>query len=212
MARHDRADTVQKYLIYALQVSLVIAAISAGLTGRWTVLFSSALIFGLTFLPLMFERRYDIDLPIEFELVIVVIIYASLFLGELHGYYTRFFWWDAVLHTGSAMAFGFVGFLIIYVLDKRSTIKASPKWIALFAFCFALAIGAIWEVVEFSLDQLFGWNMQASGLVDTMWDLIVDGVGALIATIAGYFYLQTKKGTLIRRLIRKFFMNNPKLA
>ena len=43
--------------------------------------------------------------------------------------------------------------------------------------CFAITIGALWEVFEFGMDQLFGLNMQKSGLLDTMGDLI------------GFFYM-----------------------
>lgn len=48
---------------------------------------------------------------------------------------------------------------------------------------------------EFTTDQVFGTNMQKpmfsdySGLTDTMWDLIIDTTGALIASISGYLYL-----------------------
>lgn len=58
------------------------------------------------------------------------------------------------------------------------------------AFCFALAMGALWEIFEFAMDQIFGLNMQKSGLVDTMTDLIVDTVGALIGAISGFFWLK----------------------
>jgi hypothetical protein len=40
------------------------------------------------------------------------------------------------------------------------------------------------------MDSLFGINMQKSGLPDTMWDLIVDALGALLVSIVGYFYLR----------------------
>jgi hypothetical protein len=56
------------------------------------------------------------------------------------------------------------------------------------------------------MDSLFGLNMQKSGLRDTMWDLIVDALGALVVSILGYLYL---KGyiklfeRLDRRLIKR---------
>jgi len=66
-------------------------------------------------LPRLFERGYKIYLPVEFEIIIIVFLYATLFLGEVHGYYDKFWWWDLVLHTSSALAFGF---MILYVLYK----------------------------------------------------------------------------------------------
>jgi hypothetical protein len=78
--------------------------------------------------------------------------------------------------------------------------------VAIFAFSFALAIGALWEVYEFSFDGLLGLNMQkfafADGtlmqgrdaLADTMKDLIVDALGALGTSIMGYISIKFKKG------------------
>ncbi|MBN1539799.1 MAG: hypothetical protein JW939_06615, partial [Candidatus Thermoplasmatota archaeon] len=55
---------------------------------------------------------------------------------------------------------------------------------------FAVTLGVLWEIFEFGVDQLFGWNMQRSGLKDTMTDLIVDVLGALSVSIAGYLYMK----------------------
>ena len=56
-----------------------------------------------------------------------------------------------------------------------------------------MAIGATWEIFEFTMDKLFGLSMQKSGLDDTMYDLIVDTFGALSAAAAGYYYLTERK-------------------
>lgn len=62
-----------------------------------------------------------------------------------------------------------------------------------FSFCFALALGAFWEIFEFVIDGLFGFSMQKNGLIDTMWDLIVDTLGALIAAVSGYLYIRYRR-------------------
>jgi hypothetical protein len=131
----------------------------------------------------------QVRLPLEFEVLLNVFIFASIFLGEVGGFYTRFWWWDAVLHTSSGLALGFIGFLILYSLYRADRLDARPALIAVFSFCFALALGVLWEVFEFAADSIVGSDMQKSGLVDTMWDLIVDAVGALIAAISGYAYM-----------------------
>ena len=65
-----------------------------------------------------------------------------------------------------------------------------PSLLTVFSFCFAIALGALWEIFEFAMDSFFGFNMQKTGLRDTMWDMIVNTVGALIASISGYVYLR----------------------
>lgn len=207
----DLAERAHHVTVLFIRLTLVIAGASAVVNFRWMILFVSIAVFSLTFLPAIFERRYKIDLPIEFELIAVVFIYASLFLGEVHGYYTRFWWWDIILHSGSAVALGFIGFTILYVLHKNDKLKGSAGLIALFSFFFALGIGALWEIFEFAMDQIFGFNMQKSGLIDTMWDLIVDAGGALIASVAGYFFLKNKKLKFFGNVMDRFIRENPKL-
>ena len=203
-------EQVQNGLIFFVRASIILALFGAIINGRWALLFSTLLILVLTFIPLFFEKKYRVNLPIEIELVIIMFLYASLFLGEIHDYYTLYWWWDVLLHVSSGIVIGFAGFLLMYILDKRSKIKANPLLIVIFAFAFSVAFGALWEIFEFAVDQLFGFNMQRSGLVDTMWDLIVDTLGAFITSFIGYFYLRGKKTPFFTRFVDKFYKENPK--
>jgi len=54
-------------------------------------------------------------------------------------------------------------------------------------------------------------NMQKSGLVDTMWDLIVDSVGALFTSVSGFMYIKAGKTHILSRLLRRFMEKNPRL-
>ncbi len=82
--------------------------------------------------------------------------------------------------------------------------------LCLLVFCFAVASGAIWEIFEFLMDQFFGLNMQKSGLMDTMTDLIMDSLGAFLASAFGYIYLINKKSKLTVS-INSFIKSNPSL-
>jgi len=198
------------FVIYnAIRVVLLFAIISAIINSKWTILFISSLTFFLTFLTAIIKRNYRVDLPVEFELAIVLFIYMSIFLGGAQGYYTAFWWWDIILHIGAGVVLGFAGFIILYSLYIGGKIQASPGTIAIFAFCFAVAIGTVWEIFEFSMDNFFGMNMQKSGLIDTMWDLIVDSLGALLTSTLGYVYLKGGKTRLFERLLKRFIRQNP---
>ena len=61
------------------------------------------------------------------------------------------------------------------------------------------------------MDQLFGLNMQKSGLPDTMGDLIIDACGAALASGAGYLYLRGGSGGFFGSLIRQFVAVNRRL-
>ena len=137
----------------------------------------------------------------------------AIFLGEVHGYYTRFWWWDLVLHSSSGFLLGIAGFVLVYVLneEKRMVQKMKPGFIALFGFAFALALGAVWEIFEFSLDTVFGLQMQKSGLIDTMGDLIVDTLGAAFIALLGYFFIRKGKLFIFDRMIHRFVEKNKRL-
>jgi hypothetical protein len=211
MITNITAEKIHYWLTAAIQFTLVVAIVSSIYTQSWFALAMSVLTLALTFVPKMFEDKYDIRLPVEFEIVTVLFIYASIFLGEVQGYYTVYTWWDALLHGTSAIALGFVGFGILFILDRSSKIQASPSTLAVFTFAFAVAIGAVWEIFEFAVDQIFATNMQKSGLVDTMWDLIVDSIGALIAAVSGYFYLKKEKTFVVSGMLERFIKQNPRL-
>lgn len=209
--RKELSEKANHLITLLIRVFLLIAGSGALIQLRWSLLFIISLTFFITFLPKIIEKRYKIDIPVELEILSILFIFASLFLGEVQNFYTKVWWWDILLHGLSGVTLGFIGFLILYVLDKGGRIDTSPFLIALFSFCFAVAIGCVWEIFEFSMDQIFGLNMQKSGLLDTMWDLIVDSLGALIASFTGYWYMKKREVFIFDSLISRFERDNPAL-
>jgi hypothetical protein len=169
--------------------------------------------FVLTFGSAIIEKYQNIDIPDILEVFIVVFIYAGLFLSYYFDLYYKFFWWDDLLHTLSGIITGFIGFIVIYKINYRYSMNISPLLVAIFTFTFAVTMGVIWEILEFSSDVLAGsahqkWDLsdteimmgkpyQGSGLRDTMSDLIVDSIGAFITSLITYYmYKHQKKKTL----------------
>jgi hypothetical protein len=171
----------------------------------------------LTLAPLIL--RLPVEIPTEVQIVAVLFVFATLFLGEVHGYYERFWWWDVVLHTTSGLLLGLVGFMIVYILNEDSHVDLhmQPSFVALFAFFFAVGLGAIWEIFEFAMDRFFGTNMQPatagdpSGLTDTIQDLIVDTLGAAIVSLAGWRYLARARTSPVDNWAKRFIQRNPRL-
>lgn len=206
----DRADRIQLYISYVMQLVLIAALVLAVMETNWLTAFLAAGAFLITLLPAFIRRSYRVYLPLEFDFILILFIFASLFLGEIRSYYTRFWWWDAVLHTSAGMVMGILGFALVYILNRHEKINVvlSPAFVALFSFCFAEAIGVVLEIFEFAMDSFFGMNMQKTGIVDTMWDLIVNTVGALIVSIAGYFYVRGGDSLIFDRIVRRFLERN----
>ncbi len=176
-------------------------------------------IMAVTLAPAVFRRRLAVEIPSEIEVVAVLFVFATLFLGEVRDYYERYWWWDMTLHTGSGLLLGMLGFMIVYVLneDRYVDLHMRPAFVALFAFFFALGIGALWEVFEFGMDRVFGTNMQPatardpSGLTDTIHDLIVDTVGAAVVSLFGWRYLARARRAYVDTWAKRFIERNPRL-
>ncbi|MGM9521130.1 MAG: hypothetical protein ACI3VB_01455 [Oscillospiraceae bacterium] len=155
----------------------------------------------LLFLPSFVAKKLTFSIPSSLYVVYAVFLYFAIYLGEIGNFFYRVPYWDVMLHGFSGVSLGALGFSVVTFLnrDERIRMSLSPLFVAFFSFCFAVAMGALWEICEFTIDGILGVNMQKfalqdgtkligrSALMDTMKDLIVDSVGALISTIAGYF-------------------------
>lgn len=159
-------------------------------------------------LPGMLTKKFSLEIPDKIYYLYVIFLYSAIFLGEIRDFYYVIPYWDTVLHTMSGLMMGFFGFSLVDILNNNKRVTLSPFFIAFFAFCFAITVGVIWEVYEFTADGIFGTNMQKyklqngtelvgrNAVKDTMEDLIVDGSGAFIASGIGYISLKYKKGWL----------------
>jgi hypothetical protein len=207
------ADWPRKVSLF-LKSTIGIGAVLLFFEGNYQAAIESLIIMFASFLPVIMARHFQLKIPLEFDTIAVIFIYMSLFLGEVQGFYGRFWWWDLVLHASSGLLLGITGFLLVYLLnqDKNANVHLKPGFIALFAFMFAQGLGSLWEIFEFLMDFFFGLNMQKSGLVDTMADLIINAVAASTIALLGYGYLKTPAvDSFLERLIHKFVAANPAL-
>lgn len=152
--------------------------------------------------------------------IMIGFIFASLVAGEIFNAYEHFWWWDDMLHTASGVILGIVGFLAVYFLNARYHMTISPLFVAVFAFSFAITLGVVWEIIEFTADVIFQTNMQrwnlpldatligreyqGVGLRDTMSDLIVAGIGSLVASVFAYFSFKHKKRSVLAAMRHTF--------
>lgn len=218
-AGHNSSTKLTRRFRLLLQSIIALGFVLEIYERQWLNAAIVAAILLLTVLPTLFARGVKIVIPPQFELLAIAFIFASLYLGERRFFYARFWWWDLALHSTSGVLLGILGFLLVYVLNAnpRIDVHMQPGFLAFFAFCFSITIGALWEVFEFAMDKLFGMNMQKpmfddpSGLTDTMWDLIVDAIGTLLVVFYGYIHMRRGKHSLIGRWIQRFVDANPQL-
>lgn len=169
------------------------------------------------FLPSVLEHRLHIDVPDAISTMFFIFLFAAIYLGEVRSFYYKIPHWDVILHAFSGLMVGALGFSLVSLLNqgKVAAMQLSPGFIALVAFMFSCTIGVLWEVYEFSMDALLGTNMQKfalesgellegrAALLDTMKDLIVDALGALVMSVAGYISLKTGGNFLDKMALKK---------
>ena len=157
-------------------------------------------------IPSIIERKWSIYIPNNIQIMYFIFLYCAIYLGEVKDFYYLVPHWDTVLHAFSGAMLGLLGFALVSFLNNAKHVKfvLSPFFVSLFAFCFALSAGAIWEIYEFTFDSLLSLNMQKfalsdgtplvgqEALADTMKDIIVDAISALAVSVFGYFSLIKK--------------------
>ena len=168
-------------------------------------------------LPSILDKKIQLEIPSNMLLIYAVFLYCAIYLGEVRSFYYDVKNWDTILHTFSGAMLGALGFSFITFLNKtdRVPMNLSPIFVATFAFCFAVTLGVIWEIYEFTADGILHTNMQKFGLedgtpfmgrlalMDTMKDLIVDTIGAAVMSVIGYISLKYQKGWVEKLLLRR---------
>ena len=189
----------------AFRSVLVLAGIWSVLNDRWMEMCLICLTLFITFLPTLFSRRWKHYDPSGFDMLILLFMLASLLFSR----FSEDVWWLSDMTNG--IVIGLIGFSLVIILnlEKSSIMRLSPNFVALFAFSFSVAVGALWELTEASFLFLFNIQLDPVSLV-TVRDLGVDVVGALIVSFFGYMALRVRDKGLMIRLISGF-SDNPLL-
>ena len=235
---YSNKTTLTVYLV--LRALIILIMVRAVLRGNYESVFLCALSLALLILPSILQKRLYITLPSTLEIVILLFIFAAEILGELASFYVRVPNWDTMLHTVNGFLCAAVGFALVDMINRneRFSLKLSPVYLAIVAFCFSMTVGVLWEFFEFAADRFLGLDMQKDtvlsaigsvaldptmsnkvirvkdiadviivhsdgsqqtlglggyldvGLFDTMKDLFVNFIGAVVFSVIGYFYVK----------------------
>jgi len=247
---YDNRPSLIVYMI--LRVLIILAAVRAVFRGEYENVFLCILSLVLLLLPSILSHRLDVKLPGALEVVILLFIFAAEILGEINSFYVRVPHWDTMLHTINGFLCAAVGFAMVDLMNRndRFSLRLSPKYLAISAFCFSMTVGVIWEFFEFGMDHLWRLDMQKDtvltaihsvaldptnsnitvhirdiadviivhsdgtqealgvggyldvGIVDTMKDLWVNLIGAVVFSVIGYIAMRhTEKHSFASQFI-----------
>ena len=172
----------------AMQAGIVGLALSAPFTGDYTYVPAAVAALVISVLPVLIRRDLKLVLPVELNFWIVLALFVHI-VGSFSGFYDNLPGWDHLTHAMSASLVAALGFVVVVAIDKYAeSILLPPAFLGLFIVMFTMAIGVIWELMEFVVDEATGSLLQYS-LSDTMLDLTFDTVGGLLVAAAGSYYL-----------------------
>lgn len=187
---------------WALRALIAATATAHVVQGRFLYAALCAAVIAVLAAPPLLARTSLGNLPVELELAALWGAVADMTLGRLLGLYSGTAWFDKVLHFGNSLLIGILAFLIVYALQLTGRLRTSAVANAFAIVLLALGVGALWEIAEYAADAVFGQGAQGSPVMapldDTMWDLILDGVGGAVGGTLGAAYIRFSTRTARR--------------
>ena len=178
---HDevRRKPVVAVVYLVLRALVLLTMVRQFFNGNFENVFLCGLTLILFLLPTVLERRLQVDLPNVLEIIILLFIFAAEILGEISAFYTSFLGWDTMLHTLNGFLCAAIGFCLVDLCDRseRFSLRLSPVFMAIVAFCFSMTIGVLWEFFECGMDQLFLLDMQKDAVVTQISSVMLDPAG-----------------------------------
>lgn len=189
----------------------------AGLSNLFLVLLTTIAILS----PWIVESRYKIDIPDFLEVLLLFMVFIAVVLGFMNNYYVNVKGFDKFTHALSGVTISVVAFQTLYILNQSKDIafKMGAFVMSIFAYTFAITLLVIWEFYEFFADTI-SYNIESTsnrnmqrwqwinesvtfpqdyGLYDTMTDLWVGALGALLVVVIGYFLIKNKTSLMDKR-------------
>jgi hypothetical protein len=189
-------------LAYLMQLAIVIIVIISIFRRNYAVIIWGVLALIITLIPLILKRKWAITLPWTLNFLIALSLFLhvwGMFGGWFHAYHP---FYDKFAHFISSVTVALLGFTSVLIIDRYTEVELTKKSVIIFVVIFTLAVGAIWEIGEFTFDQVFGTNAQYDGLSGTMYDLILDLFGGIAAGFIAYIRLRRGKEKFINKLLR----------
>lgn len=176
-------------------------------------IFEVVLMIIIALTPFIFERFAHIRIPKGLKAGLIAFCFSALILGDVADFYGKYIWWDLLLHGLSGILLGIAADTILNNVCKniKTDTKVQPPltFTVMWIICFVLAIGGLWEILEYVTDGMLGLNsqqfLQSGGtfddtiplhgreaLKDTMEDMLMNLIGAVVLAVT-LLLLRTKK-------------------
>jgi hypothetical protein len=182
----------EQAVTWALRAIVMVTAV--GHVALGDVIYGVYCLAGLaiSLVPAYLARSTRAIWPVDVEVVFLWFLLSDATLGNLGGMY-RLAWYDKALHVASAILVAMVAFYAVYLAHLLGRTARHPWIDGVAILLITLGLGAVWEIGEYTVDSVLQRSTQGSpiqaALDDTMWDLILDGIGGVIGAVLGPLYM-----------------------
>lgn len=149
------------------------------------------------YFQLLGQRTFIARVPYQLQTNLNVFIFLGCVVGTSINMFTEFAYIDIPSHFYAGFLSAAFGYDLAFLLqNKRGNL--SPALAAMFGFSAAVTMLVGWEIYEFSMDRIYGLNLQryipdgGYGLIDTMKDLIIGASGALAGMFVTVYQRNSK--------------------
>ena len=209
--RHVRTGTLVFYYVFTVLAS------AKCLLREGTVynLLLAAAAFALPAVPFLLYRLCRLRPVYLLEIVFDWFVLAAVPFASLFGGYDLVPYWDKILHFLSGFLFAVLGTAVYFTkkpghaLDRADAFNAS-----LYTWMFAMMSAVLWEIWEYlvSFSGADPQQVAATGVGDTMQDMIVCTAGGLITALSCWKYLrgqgENRHTGLMMRLFEAYYNEN----
>ena len=210
MAKELREHKSSFIVFYILRALVIVTLVRQIFLHNYEGAFFCVLTIALLYVPSWVQVRLRIELPPPLEITILCFIFAAEILGEVNAFYVNVPNWDTMLHTINgflamvafcfSMAIGVLWEFFEFGMDWffHSDMQRDTVVNAIYSASLdptrsnrVVAVKGIYDVVINGESLGMGGYLDI-GLIDTMKDLLVNFIGAVVFSVTGFFYARSK--------------------
>ncbi|MCK9151858.1 hypothetical protein [Methanobacterium alcaliphilum] len=207
-----RVSPWKKNLLKVMRLTILVLGILIvvfGVGGTKVFGLMALLGLGLIYLPTLTNKNHLQVIPVEIEILFLLVLVFEYVLGNTFGLYGLIPHYDKFMHFAVPLIVALIGMMFMYTAYVYGKIKTSLKIMAFLIVLITIGIGGILEMVEYTYDTILYQHIEhflptgltqgsptMSPLDDTMIDLFTDALGGIAGAIIGILLIKRaqKKG------------------
>ena len=190
----------KNYIIFAFTVVYLFAfTVNAVIFSNFEFLYYTVLMVGLIYAVMYINKFLHLGFFILFNLSILGFLHllgGNLYLGTIRLYDFYFvsgvIRYDNIIHTFATFIATIALYsLLVNFIDER--VKSRYPFFAIILVLMAIGLGTINELVELAAVLFFDAAEKVGGYFNNALDLLFNTIGATLATVVIYFYIDRPK-------------------